>query len=126
VLSTGLGQNPARQVALFSKLQDSTTCYTLNKVCASGLKSIDLGATSIALGEHDCVTTGGIENMTQAPHFAYMRSGTAFGDISFKDPVLHDGLTDVYNKFHMGLCGENISQVRGISRDDQDAYAKQS
>ena len=101
-----LGQAPARQAAMGAGIPDSVPCTTINKVCASGMKSIALASHAIALGDADIVVAGGMENMSQVPHYLNGRNGTKFGDLSAKDGMLLDGLTDVYNATHMGNCAE--------------------
>lgn len=123
-----LGQNPARQCALGAGLEDSTVCTTINKVCASGLKSIVLGAQTIITGNADIVVAGGAESMSNVPHYLpNLRTGAKFGNQSLVDGVLKDGLTDAYGKKeHMGLQGEECAQDYGFSREQQDDYAIKS
>ena len=133
VLSAGLGQAPARQVALKAGiscmklcegLPESTICTTINKLCASGLKSVTLGAQSIALGHHSVVATGGIESMSNVPYLLPgVRNGFGFGHQQFMDGILADGLIDSKYHIHMGECGEETSLKYSISREEQDAYA---
>jgi acetyl-CoA C-acetyltransferase len=109
VLQAGAGQAPARQAALGAGIPNTVPCTTVNKVCASGMKSIALAAQSIALGENDLVVAGGMENMSQVPHYLQARQGVKLGHLEVKDGMVLDGLTDVYLKQHMGqgadLCG---------------------
>ncbi len=126
VLQAGLGQAPARQAALFAGLSDNVPATTVNKVCASGMKAVMLGAQSIMLGHNEVVVAGGMENMSAVPHYMNARNGTKFGDISMKDGMLLDGLTDVYNNYHMGNAAELCGRECHISREDQDAYAIES
>ncbi len=126
VLQAGAGQAPARQAALGAGVGQDVPCTTVNKVCASGMKAIALGAQAIALGDADVVVAGGMENMSMVPHYLQGRNGTKFGDIKVKDGMLLDGLTDVYNATHMGNCAELCAREKGISREDQDAFAVES
>ena len=126
VLQAGVGQAPARQAALGAGVGQDVPCTTVNKVCASGMKAIALGAQAIALGEADIVVAGGMENMSMVPHYLQGRNGAKFGDIKVKDGMLLDGLTDVYNATHMGNCAELCAREKGISREDQDAFAVES
>lgn len=123
VLQAGLGQAPARQAAMGAGIPDSVPCTTINKVCASGMKSIALASQAIALGDADIVVAGGMENMSQVPHYLNGRYGTKFGDLSAKDGMLLDGLTDVYNATHMGNCAELCAKEHSISREAQDDFA---
>ena len=123
VLQAGMGQAPARQAALGAGLSESVPCTTINKVCASGMKAIALARTTIAMGEADIVIAGGMENMSQVPHYLEARKGSKFGDIKMRDGMLVDGLTDVYNKTHMGNCAELCAKENNITREDQDAFA---
>ena len=127
VLSAGLGQAPARQAAIFAGLPDSVPCTTVNKVCASGMKAIMLGAQSIMLGDNDVVVAGGMENMSSVPHYLPgSRTGTKYGNMTMIDGLAHDGLWDVYNDYAMGMAAELCASECNISREDQDAYAVQS
>jgi acetyl-CoA C-acetyltransferase len=126
VLQAGLGQAPARQAAIFAGIGDNVPCTTVNKVCASGMKSIHLGAQSIALGDNDVVVVGGMENMSSVPHYFNARNATKLGDVKMKDGMVLDGLTDVYNAYHMGNAAELCATECGFSREDQDAFAVQS
>lgn len=127
VLQAGLGQAPARQAAKFAGLNDNVPCTTVNKVCASGMKSISLAAQSIALGENDCAIAGGMENMSMVPHYLpNSRNGFRLGDAKLVDGLVLDGLTDVYNAQHMGNCAELCASEKKISREEQDAFAIES
>ena len=126
VLQAGAGQAPARQAALGAGVGHDVPCTTVNKVCASGMKAIALGAQAIALGDANVVVAGGMENMSMVPHYLQGRNGAKFGDIKVKDGMLLDGLTDVYNATHMGNCAELCAREKGISREDQDAFAVES
>lgn len=126
VLQAGLGQAPARQAALGAGLTHEVPCTTVNKVCASGMKSIALAGAAIANGDADVVVAGGMENMSQVPHYMQGRNGTKFGDLKVQDGMLQDGLTDVYNATHMGNCAELCAKEHGFSRESQDAFAVES
>ncbi len=126
VLQANCGQAPARQAAMGAGLPDSVPCSTINKVCASGLKSVMLGAQAIALGDSDIVVAGGMENMSQAPHYAHLRNGYKFGNTNFVDGLMKDGLTDVYNQQAMGVCADLCADTNAFTREDQDAFAIES
>jgi acetyl-CoA C-acetyltransferase len=123
VLQAGLGQAPARQAAMGAGIPDSVPCTTINKVCASGMKSLTLGAQAIAAGDADVIVAGGMESMSRVPHYLQSRNGNKFGDVSAKDGMLLDGLTDVYNATHMGNCAELCAKEHSISREAQDDFA---
>ena len=126
VLQANVGQAPARQAAIFAGLNENVPCTTVNKVCASGMKSIALGAQSIIAGDNDCVVVGGMENMSLVPHYVNGRNGVKLGDIKMVDGMVKDGLTDVYNRVHMGVCAEKCATEKNISREEQDAFAIES
>ncbi|TVY52751.1 Acetyl-CoA acetyltransferase, partial [Lachnellula cervina] len=128
VLSANLGQNPARQAALAAGLSEATIATTVNKVCASGLKAIILGAQTIMTGNADIIVAGGAESMSNVPHYLpTLRNGAKYGDQTLVDGVLKDGLTDSYGKKeHMGLAGEECAQDHTITREQQDEYAIKS
>jgi acetyl-CoA C-acetyltransferase len=126
VLQANLGQAPARQAAMFAGLSDSVPCTTVNKVCASGMKSISLAAQSIIAGDNHIVIAGGMENMSQVPHYYNARTAVKLGDVKLIDGMVKDGLTDVYNKVHMGNCAEICAREKEISREEQDAFAIES
>ncbi len=127
VLQANLGQAPARQAAIFANLNENTPCSTINKVCSSGMKSIMLAAQSIICGDNDIVIAGGMENMSAVPHYLNnSRKGTKLGDIKLTDGLVKDGLTDVYNKTHMGNCAEICAREMNFSREDQDNFAIES
>ncbi|KAM0669787.1 hypothetical protein ACQRIU_000182 [Beauveria bassiana] len=124
VLSAGLGQGPARQCAIGAGLPQSTICTTVNKVCASSLKAIVLGAQNIMLGTSSVVVAGGTESMSNTPHYLpNLRNGAKYGDQTLVDGVLKDGLTDAFRKEHMGLAGELCASDNDLSRAAQDEYA---
>ena len=126
VLQAGLGQAPARQAALGAGLEQNVPCTTINKVCASGMKAIMLGAQTILAGDNHIVVAGGMENMSQTPHYLDARNGTKFGNIITLDGISKDGLLDVYNNVPMGNCAEICAKEHGISREDQDDFAIKS
>lgn len=123
VLQAGLGQAPARQAALGAGLGQNVPCTTINKVCASGMKAIMLGAQTILAGDNHIVVAGGMENMSQTPHYLDARNGTKFGNIITQDGISKDGLLDVYSKVPMGNCAEICAKEHEISREDQDNFA---
>ncbi|MCB2831525.1 acetyl-CoA C-acetyltransferase [Streptococcus dysgalactiae] len=127
VLHAGLGQNVARQVAVHSGIPEDKTAFTLDMVCGSGLKAIQLAAQSIMLGDADIVIAGGVENMSQAAYVSTQhRFGQRLGNSQLIDTLVHDGLTDAFNNYHMGITAENIAQKYGISREEQDQFALES
>ena len=127
VMQANLGQAPTRQAAIFAGLPHNIPCTTINKVCSSGMKSIMLAAQSIRCGDNEIVVAGGMENMSQVPHyFAKGRSGQKLGDMKLIDGLVMDGLTDVYNKVHMGVCAEKCAKDYNISREEQDDFAIES
>lgn len=123
VLQANLGQAPARQAAIFAGITHEVPCTTVNKVCASGMKSISLGAQAIQCGDADVVVVGGMENMSMVPHYMMARNGVKLGNITMIDGMVNDGLTDVYNQVHMGVCAEKCAEKYNISREDQDKFA---
>ncbi len=127
VIQANLGQAPARQAAKFAGLPDNVICTTINKVCASGMKAVTLGAQSIMLGEHDVVVAGGMENMSQVPYYLEQaRYGYKFGNGAVIDGISKDGLIDVYHNYPMGVAAELCDTECNISREDQDAFAIES
>ncbi|MBT5858461.1 MAG: acetyl-CoA C-acyltransferase [Flavobacteriales bacterium] len=127
VLQANLGQAPARQAAMFAGLSNEVPCTTVNKVCSSGMKSIMLAAQTIKAGDNDIVIAGGMENMSSVPHyFAKGRNGQKLGDMKIIDGLVKDGLTDVYNKVHMGNCAEICAKDMNFSREQQDEFAIES
>ena len=126
VLQAGEGQAPARQVAIGAGLPVSTAATTINKVCASGMKAVTMGAQAIKAGDVEILVAGGMENMSMVPHYLDGRNGVKLGEIKMQDGLLKDGLTDVYNKQHMGVCAELCAKENNISREEQDAFAVQS
>ena len=127
VLQANLGQAPARQAAIFAGLSKDVPCTTINKVCSSGMKSVMLAAQSIKAGDNDIVIAGGMENMSSVPHyFAKGRKGQKLGDMKLIDGLVKDGLTDVYNKVHMGNCAEICAKDMNFTREQQDEFAIES
>lgn len=126
VLQANLGQAPARQAAIFAGLNQNVPCTTVNKVCASGMKAISMAAQSIIAGDNDVVIAGGMENMSMVPHYFNARNATKLGDVKMVDGMVKDGLTDVYNRVHMGNCAEICATERNITREDQDTFAIES
>jgi acetyl-CoA C-acetyltransferase len=124
VVSAGIGQAPARQASLGAGIPENVPCTTINKVCASGMKSIVYGAQSIALGQSNVVVTGGFESMSNIPFYLLgARKGFKYGHTQLTDGVLHDGLTDAYSHEHMGMCGDACATKHNISRKEQDDFA---
>jgi len=124
VVSAGLGQNPARQAALGAGLPASVGAMTINKVCGSGLKAVALGQQAIQTGNSEIVVAGGMESMTNAPYLLpQARKGYRLGDAKIIDSMVHDGLWDKYNDYHMGNTGENVAEKYGITRQEQDEHA---
>ncbi len=126
VLQAGEGQAPARQVALGAGLSINTPSTTVNKVCASGMKAVTMAAQAIKAGDADVIVAGGMENMSLVPHYYNARVATKLGDIKMQDGMVLDGLTDVYNKVHMGVCAEKCAADYNITREDQDNFAIES
>ncbi len=124
VLPAGLGQNPARQAALFGGLANAVGALTINKVCGSGLKAVALAAQAVQTGNSSMVVAGGMESMTNAPYLLpQARKGYRLGDGKVVDSMVHDGLWDIYNDYHMGVTGENVAEKYGITREEQDEFA---
>jgi acetyl-CoA C-acetyltransferase len=127
VLPAGLGQNPARQAAIFGGLSPATGAMTINKVCGSGLKAVALAAQAVQTGNSSIVVAGGMESMTNAPYLLpQARKGYRLGNGQVIDSMVHDGLWDIYNNYHMGITGENVAEKYGISREEQDEFAVHS
>ncbi|HEY1656968.1 MAG TPA: acetyl-CoA C-acetyltransferase [Candidatus Sulfotelmatobacter sp.] len=127
VLPAGLGQNPARQAAIFAGLSPATGAMTINKVCGSGLKAVALAAQAVQTGNSSVVVAGGMESMTNAPYLLpQARKGYRLGNGQVIDSMVHDGLWDIYNDYHMGITGENVAEKYGITREEQDEYAVNS
>ena len=127
VLPAGLGQNPARQAAIFAGLSPATGAMTINKVCGSGLKAVALAAQAVQTGNSSIVVAGGMESMTNAPYLLpQARKGYRLGNGQVIDSMVHDGLWDIYNDYHMGITGENVAEKYGITREEQDEFAVNS
>jgi acetyl-CoA C-acetyltransferase len=127
VVSAGLGQNPARQAAILGGLTPATGAMTINKVCGSGLKSVALAAQAVQTGNSSIVVAGGMESMTNTPYLLpQARKGYRLGNAQVIDSMVHDGLWDIYNDYHMGITGENVAEKYGITREEQDEFAVNS
>jgi acetyl-CoA C-acetyltransferase len=127
VLSAGLGQNPARQAALFGGLSPEVSAMTVNKVCGSGLKAVALATQAIQTENSSLVVAGGMESMSNAPYLLpQARKGYRLGNAQIIDSMVHDGLWDIYNDYHMGITGENVAEKYGITREEQDQFALNS
>jgi acetyl-CoA C-acetyltransferase len=126
VLTTGSGQNPARQAAIYAGISKEKTATTINQVCGSGLASIALAFNSIKCEDGDVIIAGGQESMSNAPHYIYMRDGIKMGDGKMQDSMVVDGLWDIYNQYHMGITAENVAEKFKISRGQQDDFAATS
>ena len=126
VVQAGTGQAPARQAAIFAGLSENVSCTTINKVCASGMKAVMLGAQAIQCGDAEIVVAGGMENMSLIPHYMNLRSGTKFGPATMVDGMQKDGLTDAYDNSAMGVCADLCATEYKFSREDQDNFAIQS
>ena len=126
VVQAGVGQAPARQAAIFAGLSNSVACTTVNKVCASGMKSVMLGAQAILCGDAEIVVAGGMENMSLIPHYMHLRNGTKFGPSTMVDGMQKDGLTDAYDNNAMGVCADLCASEYNFTREDQDNFAIQS
>ena len=127
VLTAGQGQNPARQVLIRSGIPKEIPATTINKVCASGLKSVMMAAQAIKAGDADVIVAGGIESMSQAPFLVPgARWGYRMNDATLVDEMIQDGLLDIFNRYHMGITAENVAEKFGVSRQDQDALALKS
>jgi acetyl-CoA C-acetyltransferase len=127
VLQGNVGQAPARQATIFAGLPSSVEAITINKVCASGMKAVVLAAQNIQLGLAEAQIAGGMENMSRVPYYMPRASGLPpFGNVQMEDGLIKDGLWDVYNQFHMGICAETTAKKYNITREMQDQYAIQS
>ncbi|MBT8255212.1 MAG: acetyl-CoA C-acyltransferase [Bacteroidia bacterium] len=126
VVQAGVGQAPARQAALGAGIPDSVPCTTVNKVCASGMKAVMQAAQSIALGDTQIVVAGGMESMSNIPHYVHMRNGKKFGPATLEDGMQKDGLVDVYEQHAMGVCADACATEHNFTREEQDAFAIQS
>jgi len=126
VLTTGSGQNPARQAAIYAGISKEKTATTINQVCGSGLASIALAFNSIKCEDGDVIVAGGQESMSNAPHYIHMRDGIKMGDGKMQDSMVVDGLWDIYNQYHMGITAENVAEKFKINREQQDDFAATS
>ena len=126
VLTTGVGQNPARQAAIYAGISKDKTATTINQVCGSGLASIALAFNSIKCGDGNVMIAGGQESMSNAPHFVNLRNGLKMGPGTLSDSMIIDGLWDIYNNYHMGVTAENVAEKYQITREDQDSFALSS
>jgi len=126
VVQAGVGQAPARQAAIYAGLPNSVICTTVNKVCASGMKSVMMGAQAILCGDAEIVVAGGMENMSLIPHYMHLRNGYKFGPATMVDGMQKDGLTDAYDNNAMGVCADMCAAEYNFSREDQDNFAIQS
>ncbi|HSX87627.1 MAG TPA: beta-ketoacyl synthase N-terminal-like domain-containing protein, partial [Pseudomonas sp.] len=127
VLTAGAGQNPARQTAIKAGLPYTVPALTINKVCGSGLEAIHLAAQAIRCGDAEVMIAGGQESMSQAPYvLAQARQGLRMGHKELLDSMIHDGLWDAFNDYHMGITAENLAEQYGVTREQQDAYALRS
>lgn len=126
VVQAGTGQAPARQAAIYAGIPDTVPCTTVNKVCASGMKSVMQAAQAIALGDISVAVAGGMENMSLIPHYTYLRNGVKFGPTTFEDGMQKDGLVNVYDQNAMGVCADACAVEHQFTREDQDKFAIQS
>src|SRR6187397_188621 len=127
VVAAGEGQNPARQAALHGGLHEHVAAMTINKVCGSGLKAVMLAAQGIAAGDTDIVVAGGMESMSNTPHLMpRIREGLRMGNGTIVDSMIHDGLWEAYEDYHMGCCGEIVAEKYGVERRQQDEFALES
>jgi len=126
VLTSGVGQNPARQTAILSGIDNANTAITINQVCGSGLRAVAMAMQSIACGDANIIIAGGQENMSLSPHCIHMRDGTKMGDATLHDTMIKDGLWDAFNDYHMGITAENIAEKFKISRAAQDEFSASS
>lgn len=123
VLTAGAGQNPARQTAMAAGCRQEATAFVINQLCGSGLRAVALGMQQILAGDARIVVAGGQESMSMAPHCAHLRSGVKMGDFKMVDTMIHDGLTDAFHGYHMGVTAENIARQWQLSRSEQDEFA---
>ncbi|CAF3943714.1 unnamed protein product, partial [Rotaria sordida] len=125
VLQAGVGQAPARQAVIYAGLPKDTLCTTVNKVCASGMKAIMMASQSLMCGHQDVMLAGGMESMSNVPYY-FPRGETSYGSFQMEDGIAKDGVTDAYDQISMGACAEKTAKTEGLSREDQDVYAKRS
>lgn len=126
VLMAGQGQGPGRQAAIGAGIPETVPGWTINQICGSGLKAVTLAVDTIKAGSAQCIVAGGMESMSQAPHLANLRNGTALGHLNFQDSVIADGLTDVFSGEHMGMTAEWLVDEYGFTREEQDKFAAES
>src|SRR3954470_314183 len=126
VLTAAHGQNPARQASMAAGLPKEVPAWGLNQVCGSGLRAVALAAQAIQTGDSAIVVAGGQESMSLSAHAQHLRGGTKMGGLELVDTMIKDGLTDVFNKYHMGITAENLAEQYQVTRDDQDAFAAAS
>lgn len=126
ILTAGCGQNPARQAAMAAGIPKEVPSTTINMVCGSGLRAVAMGYQAIRCEDASIVVAGGQESMSQSPHCVQMRNGTKFGDATLADTMLKDGLTDAFNKYHMGITAENVAKQYSVSREEQDKFSAAS
>lgn len=126
VLMAGQGQGPGRQAAIGAGIPETVPAWAINQLCGSGMKTIALAVDAIKAGEAQCIVAGGMESMSQAPHVADLRNGTALGNVTFKDSTVLDGLTDVFSGEHMGMTAEWVADECKITREEQDQFAAES
>ncbi len=127
ILQAGLGQGPARQASIKAGVPAEVPAFTVNKLCGSGLKAVNLAIQAILLGDADIIVAGGMENMSAAPYLVpSARWGARMGAVQMIDTMIHDGLTDAFNNYHMGITAENVAERYGITREEQDAFAAES
>jgi acetyl-CoA C-acetyltransferase len=126
VLQAGQGQGPGRQAAINAGIPETVPAWAINQICGSGLKTVTLAVDSIKAGTRECIVAGGMESMSQSPHVANLRNGTALGHVSLKDSMLVDGLTDVFSGEHMGMTAEWLADEFKFSREEQDKFAAES
>lgn len=126
VLTAGLGQNPARQAAIYAGIPHEKTAVCVNQVCGSGLRTVAMAMQSVLAGDAAIVVAGGQENMSASPHCIHMRDGVKFGNVEMTDTMITDGLWDIYNDYHMGITAENIAEQYQVTREQQDAFAAAS
>jgi len=126
ILTSGVGQNPARQAAVNAGIPVESTAYVINQVCGSGLRAVALGSQAIKLGDSTIIVAGGQESMSQSPHCIHLRNGTKMGDGQLIDTMIKDGLWDAFNGYHMGTTAENVAEKWHLSRQEQDAFAAAS
>jgi acetyl-CoA C-acetyltransferase len=123
VLTANQGMNPARQASRAAGISDDSPAWSLNQVCGSGLRAVVVGYQQLKAGDATIIVAGGQENMSLSPHAAMLRTGTKMGDVSFSDTMIKDGLTDVFNQYHMGVTAENVAEKWQITREQQDQFA---